>query len=256
PFVRGMTRSELNTVMTGGFATVAGGVMAAYVAMLAGFFPDIAGHLLAASIMAAPAGIVMSKLLLPETEETETGDTLAIDVERPYANAIDAAAAGAADGLKLALNVAAMLLAFLALIAMTNGTLGWLAGLVGWEGVTLERLFGWLLAPVAWLIGVPWPDAARVGSLLGIKVVANEFVAFQTLSSWLGAGEGLSPQAVVIATYALTGFASFGAIAIEIGGIGGIAPDRRADLARLGLRAMVGGLAATCMTASLAGILA
>jgi len=256
PFIDRMTMSELNTVMTGGFATVAGGVMAAYVAMLAAHYPDIAGHLLAASIMAAPAGIVMSKMLLPEEEEPETLGTLALEVEQPYANAIDAAATGAADGVKLALNVAAMLLAFLALIAMTNGALAWLTGLVGIEGVTLERLFGWLLAPVAWLIGVPWADAVQVGSLLGIKVVANEFVAFQTLSSWLADGSELSPQSVTIATYALTGFASFGAIAIEIGGIGGVAPRRRRDLARLGLRAMVGGLAATCMTASLAGILA
>ncbi len=256
PFIDRMTMSELNTVMTGGFATVAGGVMAAYVAMLAAHYPDIAGHLLAASIMAAPAGIVMSKMLLPEEERPATTGTLKVEVEQPYANAIDAAAAGAAEGMKLSLNVAAMLLAFLALIAMTNGALGWLTGLAGIEGVTLERLFGWLLAPVAWLIGVPWVDAIEVGSLLGIKVVANEFVAFQTLSGWLAEGADLSPQSVTIVTYALTGFASFGAVAIEIGGIGGMAPNRRKDLARLGLRAMLGGLAATCMTASLAGILA
>ena len=172
------------------------------------------------------------------------------------ANAIDAAATGAADGLKLALNVAAMLLAFLALIAMVNGFLGWTTGLVGLDGITLERIFGWVLAPVAWLIGVPWADAATVGSLFGIKIVANEFVAFQTLATGLGGTIDLSPQALVITTYALTGFASFGAIAIEIGGIGGIAPRRRADLARLGLRAMAGGMGATCMTATLAGVLA
>ena len=149
-----------------------------------------------------------------------------------------------------------MLIAFLALIAMANGMLAWTTGLFGVEGVTLERLFGWVLAPVAWLIGVPWADAVQVGSLLGIKIVANEFVAFQTLASWLTDGTSLSNQAVLITTYALTGFASFGAIAIEIGGIGGIAPRRRHDLARLGIRAMVGGLGATCMTAALAGILA
>jgi len=256
PFVERMTSSELNTVMTGGFATVAGGVMAAYVAMLVGFFPDIAGHLLAASIMAAPAGIVMSKMLLPETGEPVTRGTLGVDVERPWVNAIDAAASGAADGLKLALNVAAMLLAFLALIALGNGVLAWIGGLVGVEGITLEWLFGRAFAPLAWLIGVPWADAMEVGSLLGIKIVANEFVAFQTLSTTLAEGGTLSPQAVIITTYALTGFASFGAIAIEIGGIGGIAPSRRGDLARLGIRAMIGGLGATCMTATIAGVLA
>ena len=227
--------------------------MAAYVAMLAAYFPDIAGHLLAASIMAAPAGIVMSKMLFPETGDPETRGTLAVDVGRPWANAIDAAASGAADGLKLALNVAAMLLAFIALIALANGVLAWAGGLVGVEGVTLERMFGWLFAPIAWLIGVPWADAAEVGSLFGIKIVANEFVAFRTLSGWLAGGADLGPRAVLIATYALTGFASFGAIAIEIGGIG---PGRRRDLARLGIRAMVGGMAATLMTATLAGVLA
>lgn len=256
PFIDRMTRSELCTVMTGGFATVAGGVMAAYVAMLVTFFPDIAGHLLAASIMAAPAGIVMSKILLPETDEPVTRGSLGVDVESPYANVIDAAAGGAADGLELALNVAAMLLAFIALIALGNGFLAWSTGLVGVEGITLERLFGWALAPLAWLIGVPWADAVDVGSLFGIKIVANEFVAFQALSSWMQEGVRLSPQATIITTYALTGFASFGAIAIEIGGIGGIAPRRRADLAALGVRAMVGGFGATCMTATLAGVLA
>ncbi|MDH3734818.1 MAG: NupC/NupG family nucleoside CNT transporter [Gemmatimonadota bacterium] len=256
PFIGDLTTSELNTVMTGGFATVAGGVMAAYVAMLVGFFPDVAGHLLAASIMAAPAGIVMSKMLFPESDQPQTAGTSAIEVDTRYANVIDAAASGAGDGLKLALNVAAMLLAFLALIAMANGVLGWSTGLLGFEGLTLERLFGWVFAPVAWLIGVPWADAAQVGSLFGIKIVANEFVAFQTLATGLADGLELSPQALVITTYAMTGFASFGAIAIEIGGIGGIAPSRRADLARLGIRAMAGGMGATCMTATLAGVLA
>lgn len=256
PFIDRMTISELNTVMTGGFATVAGGVMAAYVAMLAPFFPDIAGHLLAASIMAAPAGIVMSKMLFPETEEPETHGSLQVELEKTHRNSMDAAASGAIDGTKLALNVAAMLIAFLALIAMANGILAWTTGWFGIEGVTLERLFGWVLAPVAWLIGVPWADAVQVGSLLGIKVVANEFVSFQTLASWLAEGVDLSNQAVLITTYAMTGFASFGAIAIELGGIGGIAPRRRSDMARLGIRAMVGGLGATFMTAALAGILA
>ncbi len=256
PFVGRMTMSELNTVMTGGFATVAGGVMAAYVAMLSGYFPDIAGHLLAASIMAAPAGIVISKTLMPETDEPATKGTLAIDVEKTDANVIDAAANGAAQGLKLALNVGAMLLAFLALIALGNGILGWGTGLLGIEGVTLERILGWIFAPVAWLIGVPWSDAPLIGSLFGIKMVANEFVAFSELAKMLAGGVALSQKSVVIATYALTGFANFASIAIQIGGIGGIAPERRSDLSRIGLRAMLGGTAATWMTATLAGILA
>ncbi len=256
PFVNQMTISELNTVMTGGFATVAGGVMAAYVAMLSGYFPDIAGHLMAASIMAAPAGIVISKTLMPETEVPETAGTLAIQVEETHVNVIDAAAGGASDGLKLALNVGAMLLAFLALIALGNGLLGWATGLFGVEGITLQQILGWIFAPVAWLIGVPWSDAPEIGSLFGIKMVANEFVAFQTLADMLRGGAELSQKSVIIATYALTGFANFASIAIQIGGIGGIAPGRRPDLSRVGLRAMLGGTAATWMTATLAGVLA
>jgi CNT family concentrative nucleoside transporter len=256
PFVNKMTMSELNTVMTGGFATVAGGVMAAYVAMLSGYFPAIAGHLLAASIMAAPAGIVISKMLMPETEESETRGTLDFQIEQDSVNVIDAAAGGAAVGMRLALNVGAMLIAFLAIIALINGLLGWSLGLVGVEGITLERLLGWGFAPVAWLMGVPLADAAQMGTLFGVKMVANEFVAFQMLADGLAAGASLSPKSVIIATYALTGFANFSSIAIQIGGIGGIAPGRRHDLSRLGLRAMLGGTAATWMTATLAGILA
>ncbi len=257
PFVGEMTMSELNTVMTGGFATVAGGVMAAYVAMLAAYFPDIAGHLLAASIMAAPAGIVVSKILLPETGEPVTKDDLEVELEQPHVNAIDAASGGAADGLRLALNVGAMLLAFLALIALANGLLAWATGLVGVEGITLERIFGWVFAPIAWLVGVPWSDAAEVGSLFGIKMVANEFVAFQELSVLLEpGGTELGAKSTLIATYALTGFANFSSIAIQIGGIGGIAPERRQDLSKIGLRAMLGGTVATWMTATFAGVLA
>lgn len=256
PFVQKMTMSELNTVMTGGFATVAGGVMAAYVAMLATHFPQIAGHLLAASIMAAPAGIVVSKILFPETEEPETRGSLDFELEEEHVNAIDAAAGGATDGLRLALNVGAALIAFLALIALFNGLLGWGLGLVGVEGITLERILGWVFAPVAWLIGVPTADISQIGSLFGVKMVANEFVAFQLLADALAGGSGLSPKSVIIATYALTGFANFSSIAIQIGGIGGIAPERRHDLSKLGLRAMLGGTVATWMTASLAGVLA
>ena len=256
PFVDRMTASELTTVMTGGFATVAGGALAAYVAMLVGVFPDIAGHLLAASIMAAPAGIVMSKMLMPETGEPVTAGTLEIEIPETHVNVIDAAAGGAADGLKLALNVGAMLLAFLALIAMANGLLGWVTGLFGVEGFTLEVLFGWAFAPIAWMIGVPWADAFEVGSLFGVKMVANEFVAFSNLGAGLAGDLELSNKALIMCTYALTGFANFSSIAIQIGGIGGIAPNRRADLSKLGMRAMLGGTAATWMTATLAGVLA
>ena len=256
PFIEKMTMSELNTVMVGGFATVAGGVMAAYVAMLAGSFPTIAGHLLAASIMAAPAAIVVSKMLVPETGHPETGGKLDMELEQDHSNVIDAAAGGAADGMRLALNVGAMLIAFLALIALFNGLLGWGLGLIGIEGVTLEMVLGYAFAPVAWLIGVPMSDAAQIGSLFGVKMVANEFVAFQMLADGLAVGSTLSPKSVIIATYALTGFANFSSIAIQIGGIGGIAPSRRQDLSTLGLRAMLGGTTATWMTATLAGVLA
>jgi CNT family concentrative nucleoside transporter len=256
PFVAEMTMSELNTVMTGGFATVAGGVMAAYVAMLSGSFPTIAGHLLAASIMAAPAGIVVSKMLMPEEGKPVTAEEMETELDLDYSNVIDAAAGGASDGMKLALNVGAMLIAFLALIALTNGILGWTLGLVGIEGVTLERILGYLFAPVAWLIGVPMADAAEIGSLFGVKMVANEFVAFQMLADGLATGSELSPKSAIIATYALTGFANFSSIAMQIGGIGGIAPSRRQDLSTLGMRAMLGGTVATWMTATLAGVLA
>jgi len=267
PFVERLTMSELMTVMTGGFATVAGGVMAAYVGMLAFYFPDVAGHLLAASVMSAPAAIVFSKLMMPEKEVPETQGTLSGPIERPDANAIDAAARGAGEGLYLALNVGAMLLAFIALIALINAAITWVAG---WSGITsgltmiglldagqaltLEIILGWLLAPLAWLMGVPWQDATIVGSLLGIKTVVNEFVAYIQFSGTL-ADTNLSPRSIVITTYALCGFANFSSIAIQIGGIGGIAPSRRSDLARIGLRAMVAGSLAAFMTATIAGML-
>ena len=254
PFVARMTRSELMSVMTGGFATVAGGVMAAYAGMLAGFFPDIAGHLMAASLMSAPAALVVAKLMVPEAEKPETAGLSAGRIERPDVNVIGAAARGASEGMTLALNVGAMLLAFLAMIALLNATLGWLAGLVGLEGVTLEAMLGWLLAPVAWLMGVTWEDAATVGSLMGLKTVATEFVAFLGLAGEMADGS-LSARSATIAAYALSGFANFASIAIQIGGIGGIAPSRREDLARLGLRAMIGGSIAAFMTAAIAGVL-
>ena len=254
PFVDNMTRSELMAVMTGGFATVAGGVMAAYAGMLVGFFPDIAGHLMAASVMSAPAALVVAKLMVPEEEQAETAGQLKTQVERPDVNVIEAAARGASEGLKLALNVGAMLLAFLAMIALLNAVLGWAGGLVGIEALSLEGVLGWLLGPVAWAMGVPWQDAASVGSLMGLKTVATEFVAYLGLADAMAQGQ-LTPRAATIATYALSGFANFSSIAIQIGGIGGIAPGRRQDLARLGLRAMIGGSIAAFMTAAIAGVL-
>jgi CNT family concentrative nucleoside transporter len=255
PFIERMTKSELMAVMTGGFATVAGGVLAAYVLMLVAFLPDVAGHLMAASVMSAPAALVAAKLMVPETEQPETSGTVAIEVERPDANVIDAAARGAGEGLHLALNVGAMLLAFVALVALCNGVLGWAGALVGWEGLSLEGILGWIMSPLAWVMGVPWADAPEVGSLMGVKTVVNEFVAYVQLTRDLGGGAALQPRSVVMATYALSGFANFASIAIQLGGIGGLAPSRRQDLSRLGLRAMVAGSIAAFMTASVAGML-
>jgi CNT family concentrative nucleoside transporter len=254
PFVEKMTLSELMAVMTAGFATVAGGVMAAYVGMLLAYFPDIAGHLLAASVMSAPASLVVAKLMVPESAKPETAGKLQVAIDRPDVNVIDAAARGASEGLFLALNVGAMLLAFVALIYMFNGLLGWGAGLVGIHGLTLQKLLGWILAPLAWLMGVNWHDAPIVGSLLGMKTVLNEFYAYLQLATDLGSGVVLQPRSIVITAYALCGFANFSSIAIQIGGIGGIAPSRRHDLSRLGLRAMIGGTIAAFMTATVAGM--
>jgi CNT family concentrative nucleoside transporter len=262
PYIERMTRSELLTLMIGGMATIAGGVLAAYVTLLGGgdegariFY---AKHLLSASLMAAPASIVVAKILRPETQPAETLDTVNVDSERVHANVIEAAAAGAADGLKLALNVAAMLLAFIAIIAMLNWLLAavfsdWLGLKIAGESISFELLLGYLLAPLAWLIGVPWADAQTIGSLLGQKVVLNEFIAYLNLARQQ---VNLSPQAVLVATYALCGFANFSSIAIQIGGIGGIAENRRADIARNGLLAVFGGSIATMMTASIASYLA
>jgi CNT family concentrative nucleoside transporter len=262
-----MTQSELLTLMVGGMATIAGGVLGAYVLMLGGNNPaeqaEFAKHLITASIMAAPATLVIAKILVPETAEPLTMGTVRIAVEKTTANGIDAAAAGAADGLKLALNVGAMLLAFIALIALINAPLTWLGevtGLSAWLGrpTDLATLLGALLAPIAWLIGVPWADAMTVGGLIGQKIVLNEFVAYSAMADIInGRVEGvmLSDKATLIATYALCGFANFSSIAIQIGGIGGLAPERRSDLARFGLRAVLGGSLATFMTATIAGVL-
>ncbi len=255
PFIGTMTKSELHCVMVGGFGTVAGGVLAAYVGILVSYFPDIAGHLISASVMSAPACIAISKLMYPETEEPVTRGKLGIKLEKVDANPIDAAARGASEGLALALNVGAMLLAFIALLALINGLLAWSFGLVGVEGFSIQRVLGWLGAPLAWLMGTPWQDAPAIGTLIGEKTALNEFVAYLHLGSMLQEGMPLDPRSVVIATYALCGFANFSSIAIQLGGIGGMAPERRADLSRLGLRARVAGTLANYMPACVVGIL-
>jgi len=250
PFLPRLTQSELFTVMVSGMAHVSGAVMAAYV-KIAGV--DIK-HLLTAVIMTAPATILLAKMFIPETEHPETAGRVEIRVEKPGVNLIDAAARGAGDGLQLALNIAGMLVAFLALIAMCNGILGWVHSLpgCGWTPESLERLFGILFAPAAWLLGVSWRDAAAIGNLLGTRLVLNEFVAFLQLGPLRAQ---LEPRSFVIATYALCGFANFSSIAIQIGGIGALAPNRKSDLARLGLGAVAAGTLANFMSACIAGML-
>ncbi|HUF78743.1 MAG TPA: NupC/NupG family nucleoside CNT transporter [Thermoanaerobaculia bacterium] len=249
PYIGAMTNSELMAVMTGGFATIAGGVLAAYVGM-----GVEAGHLIAASVMSAPAALVMAKIMIPETEESATAGEVKLEVESPYVNLIDAAAEGAAAGLRLALTVGAMLLAFIALVAVVNAFFGKVGGLFGFESLSLEWLLGQLFRPLAWLMGVPWEEADQVGALLGIKTVINEFVGYAEMRRMVAAGE-LTARSEVIATYALCGFSNFSSIAIQIGGIGGIAPERKSDLARLGLRAMIAGSLACFQTATIAGML-
>lgn len=254
PFVRLMTNSELFAVMVGGFANVAGGVLAAYVGMLQHTFPSIAGHLIAASVMSAPASLAIAKLMFPEKEEPVTKGSLRIELEKIDANVIDAAARGASEGLTLALNVAAMLLAFIALLGLLNGLLGWLGGFVGLPNLSLQLILGYVGAPLAWLMGAPWKDALAVGMLIGEKTAINEFVAYLHLAQLLESGADLSARAVIVATYALCGFANFASIAIQIGGIGGMAPERRSDLSRLGLKAMIGGSLTSFTVAAVAGM--
>ncbi|MBM4346223.1 MAG: NupC/NupG family nucleoside CNT transporter [Deltaproteobacteria bacterium] len=255
PFLSRATRSELHCIMVGGFGTVAGGVLAAYVGMLNKHFPDIAGHLLTASIMAAPCTVLVSKLLVPETEKPATGPEDRIEVPKLHSNVLDAAASGASDGMQLLLNVGGMLLAFIALVALANALLGWTLGLVGIQGVTLQDIFGWIFTPIAWLIGIGAGEAQEVGKLLGVKMVVNEFVAYLDLAKQLSSADALSPRAAVITAYALCGFANFSSIAIQIGGVSGMAPERRKDLAELGFRAMIGGSVVGYMTAALVGLM-
>ena len=274
PFLPGMTRSELLTVMVGGFATIAGGVLAGYIGM-----GVPAGHLIAASVMSAPAALVVGKIIYPEKEHSETAGDVSMPEIDSGDNVIEAAASGITDGLKLAVNVGAMLLGFIALIAvvdvMMNFLDGWIDGRLlagtwveygsgglspvtgeydGWFPGSLQTLFGTLLAPLAWVMGVPWADAAKVGNLLGIKLSLNEFVAFGTLGSYIQNAE-LSERGVIISTYALCGFANFSSIGIQLGGMSAIAPERRSDLAKVGLKAMFGGAIASWLTATIAGML-
>ncbi|MFX0137339.1 MAG: NupC/NupG family nucleoside CNT transporter [Candidatus Hodarchaeota archaeon] len=256
PYVPEMTRSELMAIMVGGFATIAGGVMAAYVR-----FGVDAGHLMAASVMSAPAALVIAKIIYPETEESKTRGIVKLTVEKKTANVIDAAANGAADGLKLALNVGAMLMAFIALIAMIDFGLGKLDDVINfitfnhthfeWN-LSLKKIFGFIFSPLAFVMGVDPKDIFQFGNLLGTKISINELVAYLELTKLK---EVISDRSFIIGTYALCGFANFGSIAIQIGGIGGIAPNRRSDLAKIGLKAMFGGALASWLTATIAGIL-
>jgi CNT family concentrative nucleoside transporter len=255
PFLPNMTNSELMTVMTAGMAHVSGGIMAAYVLIAK---VDVI-HLLTAVIMTAPGAIMMSKLIVPETGKPETGGDVVIEVPKQDVNVIDAAGRGAIEGLHLSLNVAGMLIAFIALVALINGIFGYVHGLLGTTAAaayfpaSLDILLGWVFRPIAWAMGVSWKDTLLVGNLLGTRMVLNEFVAFVNLGK---VAEGvLDPRSKIIATYALCGFANFSSIAIQIGGIGSLAPSRRGDLARLGLRAMLAGTLANFLTATIAGVL-
>ena len=253
PYLPEMTYSELMTVMTSGMAHISGGIMAAYI-----LFGIEAKHLLTAVIMTAPGTIMMAKLLVPETEIPKTMGTVKLEVEKTDVNVIDAAGRGTGEGLHLALNVGAMLISFLALIALVNALLGVAGHGFAYLGVTtlsdlsLPKIFGWVFAPVAWTMGVPWRDASVVGNLLGTRMALNEFVAYSQLGPLKGQ---LDPKSFTICTFALCGFANFSSIGIQIGGIGALAPNRRHDLARLGLRAMFAGTLANFMTATIAGFL-
>ena len=246
PFIRNMTQSELMAVMTGGFATVAGGVLALYVIWLKDI-PGIAGHLLAASVMSAPAAMVVAKIIYPETDLSETSGNLNIIIEKPDSNAMEALGRGATEGLKLAANVAAMLVAFVALVAMINYFLTF-------ADTSIQGILGFIFQPLAWAMGIPWEEAQMVGVLMGEKITLTELIAYSDLRD-LRLEHAISDRTAIIASYALCGFANFASIGIQLGGIGGIAPERRKDLASLALKAMLGGALASWMTASIAGIL-
>jgi CNT family concentrative nucleoside transporter len=248
PFLPDLTRSELMTVMTSGMAHVSGGIMAAYIA-----FGVEAKHLLAAVIMTAPGTLLIAKMMVPETEIAKTAGnvTMPESAEHKDDNFLSAIARGTTDGLSLALNVAAMLISFLALIALTNGIMGGIHAHASWFPESLQIIFGWLFAPIAWVIGIPWHDCRAIGNLLGLRMTLNELVAF----SFLGPMKGtLDPRSFTIATFALCGFANFSSIGMQIGGIGALAPNKRGELAKLGIRAMLAGTMANLMSAAIVGM--
>ena len=247
PYLPKMTESELMTVMTSGMAHISGGIMAAYVAF--GIEPK---HLLTAVIMTAPGTLMMSKMFVPETGTPETLGTVKLDMKKTDVNVIDAAGRGTSEGLHLAMNVIAMLISFVALIALTNAIMGWAGGWIGMPDLSLQRVFGWVFAPVAWSLGVSWRDAGVVGNLLGTRMVLNEFIAFAQLGPLK---DSLDPRSFTVATFALCGFANFASIGIQIGGIGALVPERRHDLARLGFRAMLAGTLANFVSACIAAML-
>lgn len=256
PYVQRLTESELFCLMVGGMATIAGTVMVIYATILGSVHPDIAGHLFTASLISAPAAIAVAKLMIPETAETETGN-VQIDLPREDTqNGLDAAARGAVEGMHLFINVLAMLIAFIGLVALTNQVIGWIDiwvnGSIGtWS---LQAMAGYLFRPFVWLMGISWQEAHIVGQLMGMKTMLNEFVAYLDLAAHMNGPRLLSDRAFIISTYALCGFANFGSVAIMIGGIGSIAPDRRGDLARLGLRSILAGTIATMLTGCVVGI--
>lgn len=249
PFIGKMTRSELLTIMTGGMATVSGGVMAGYVLM--GADP---AHLIAASIMSAPASLIIAKIMVPETEEPLTKGHVEMDIENVDANVIDAASRGASEGLQMALNVGAMLIAFIALIALVNSVIGWFGSLVGFDGLSLNSILSIIFAPLAYIMGVPVQDIGIAADILGQKVIINEFIAYSSLGQMISSG-ALTERTVVILTYALCGFANFSSIGVQVGGIGILAPEKRHTIAKLGMKSMIGGCLAAFMTATIAGIL-
>lgn len=256
PYIARMTRSELLCMMVGGMATIAGGVAAVYAAMgMKAGYPDTAGHLLTASVLNCPAALLIAKIILPETKPSETAGRATADVPRTTTNSIDAICRGAGDGFFLSLNICAMLIAFIAIIALANYVFGYAQSACGVSHpLTFQTILGWINAPFAWLMGVPAQDCLPIGQVLGERIVLNEFVGYLDLTS-NAAQLNLTPRSFTIATYALCGFANFASIAIQIGGIGSLVPERRGDMAKLGLRAMIGGLLAAYMTASLAGVL-
>ncbi|MCM3708655.1 MULTISPECIES: NupC/NupG family nucleoside CNT transporter [Cytobacillus] len=247
PFISKMTKSELFAVMTGGLASVAGSVLIGY--SLLGVPLE---YLLAASFMAAPAGLIMAKIMIPETEKSETTDDINIEKDTQSVNIVDAAARGASDGLMLALNIGAMLLAFIALVALINGIIGFAGGLFGFENITLEMILGFIFAPIAFAVGVPWAEAVQAGGYIGQKLVLNEFVAYSAFAPEIS---NLSPKTVAVVSFALCGFANISSMAILLGGLGNLAPERRNDIAKLGIRAVIAGALASLLSAAIAGML-